>query len=72
MRCESVRSLTRGQGQSRYDNPILVIELGVIEGGTLGNARLADVKGDARVAFAAVPVTPITLQIAQPYRELIE
>jgi hypothetical protein len=44
---------------------MLVVEGGMCERGAIRDEGLADVKRDARVALAAVPVAPVALHLAQ-------
>jgi hypothetical protein len=50
---------------------ILVIEFGMGELRPLGRHRLVDVKADARISLAAVPVAPVALHLAQGRWHLI-
>src|SRR5437588_1247188 len=49
----------------RHNDSILAIERGMNEQRLLGRDFLADVKTDARVAFAAVPIAPVPLHLTQ-------
>src|SRR5437660_5768522 len=55
----------RNAGDFRHNDSILAIERGMNEQRPLGCDFLADVKTDARVAFAAVPITPVPLHLTQ-------
>lgn len=50
---------------------VFEIEFRMGERRPLGGERLADVQGDARVAFAAVPVTPVALEIEEKRGQLL-
>jgi len=52
-------------GDFRHNDSILAIERGMNEQRPLGRDFLADVKTDARVAFAAVPTAPVPLHLTQ-------
>src|SRR5712691_2546228 len=61
-----------GRGGDLYGrDPALVIEAGMRKGRSFRGERLADVEGDARVAFAAVPIAPVALHLAESGRHLI-
>jgi len=50
--------------QSHRDDAVLVIELGVMKRRPLGMKGLAHMKPDTGVPLAAVPVAPVTLELA--------
>src|SRR5205085_9933269 len=53
------------------DDPILEIKGRMRERGTLGREGLVDVNGDAGIALAAVPITPVALHFAERRWQLI-
>src|SRR5262249_54838934 len=57
--------------QAYSDDAVFVVEIGVCKRRTLGAGILPYMKADARIAFAAVPVTPVAFDIAQPHRQLV-
>jgi hypothetical protein len=53
------------------DDAGLVVELGMAEGGLLGEAGLGEVEADPRVAAGAVPVAPIAAEVAERLGNLL-
>ena len=71
----AVRHVDRRDGKCRQlgdDDAVLVVELRVLKNRLGGKCVLAHVQPDARISFAAVPVAPVALELAQPHRQLIQ
>ena len=70
----AIRHVDRRDGdrwQRNEHDPVFVIEVGMFEGRALGRQALADVQPYARVAFRAVPVTPVAFHFTQRSRHLV-
>src|SRR5262245_8898774 len=70
-----VRYVNRRNGYVRErhgDDAMLEVEGRMLEGWWIGKRCGADVKRDARITLAAVPITRIALELANPDRQLIE
>ena len=70
-----VRHVNRRHGdlaEGYRDDAVFEIEGGMREGRGVRPALLADVEAHAGVAFSAVPVAPVAVDVAEPHRQLID
>src|SRR5262249_5449622 len=61
----------RQSGQASSHDAILMVEVGMKEIGLFRRDFFPNVETDARVSLGAVPVAPISLQLAQDRRDLV-
>ena len=59
-------------GKLRCDDAVLVVEVRMLKVRRRRKRVLAHVEPDARIPFAAVPVAPVPLDLAQPHRKLVQ